>query len=629
MRQRLLLAAEIVAIIAWGLFITRPYQNPDLSRIPASHIEFNEYLALIPPNHFWTWAKECGWCALWNGSLNGGIPALADPYSSFLHPVVALPILLVGVPFGTKLSIVGAFIMAGLAQWWLARVLGLGRVARLWSAGMVMVAGHLAARMELGFYGLVISTAACSLVLPPLVALARHGSRRMAVVLGITLGLAAIAGQGYLQIALIFCFPALLIIMPREGGERWQRVRRYALAGVLAALFAAPLLLPLFHFMPNYTKYTDPQFESGQPFAYVLFNLVIDDPDFYSTRELGKLPYAYLYGNYVGWIPLAMALWALRGGRSGTETRTIIYLLVITLIPLVMISDWFLPALAGAAPAAWIAEQIQGMRYFSSMGGMAIPPLLALAAIGLDKLLHERPWRSLRDPRWLLAAPLLLALWQGWSYGTNWIRTIEMRPEVYPVLRELQTDDLQWIRASRWYHSHFIEPGVGMGFKFSQAYRPYQWKGREDPEPIIFLQYSEIPPEGMSLREKIDVVHIFALPPGNEYATVTHADGSRTICTAHGTGGSLDVLCDTPRPGRLTVKENNWVGWHASVDGAAVDMPAPTDEFYWLTVAELPAGRHTIRFRYRPWDVPLALVLFAGGLVLAGWQWRRRGGGDV
>jgi uncharacterized membrane protein YfhO len=42
----------------------------------------------------------------------------------------------------------------------------------------------------------------------------------------------------------------------------------------------------------------------------------------------------------------------------------------------------------------------------------------------------------------------------------------------------------------------------------------------------------------------------------------------------------------------------------------------------WLGV-NLPAGAHTVEFRYQPWDVPLGLVLSLAGMLLAVHEWHK------
>jgi uncharacterized membrane protein YfhO len=67
----------------------------------------------------------------------------------------------------------------------------------------------------------------------------------------------------------------------------------------------------------------------------------------------------------------------------------------------------------------------------------------------------------------------------------------------------------------------------------------------------------------------------------------------------------------------LTIKENRWAGWRATIAG----KNAPLLKGQWLAV-ELPAGRHTVRFRYRPWDAPLGIILSIFGLALAVYAWK-------
>ncbi len=163
LRSHAIIAAELLAIVLWAMVITGPYLNLDPAVIPIG----KEWTSGIQTHHLWTRVGECGWCALWNGSTRGGSPAFVDLHGSMLHPLVIFTTLGWGGVNGSKLALVGAFFMAGLAQWWLAYVLGLGWAARVWSATMAVAAGHLAARMELGAFGVVLSTAACALVLPP------------------------------------------------------------------------------------------------------------------------------------------------------------------------------------------------------------------------------------------------------------------------------------------------------------------------------------------------------------------------------------------------------------------------------------------------------------------------------
>jgi hypothetical protein len=610
----MLTTLELVALVVWTLFVTQPYLNMDPMVIPAGE----EYLAAIQSHHLWTRMDTCGWCAWWNDGVRGGAPASVDMYGSMLHPLVAVTNVLWGVRNGTKIALVGAFLLGGFAQWWLASVLNVGRVARLWSAGMAVVAGHLAGRMELGTFGLVLSTASCALVLPPLILVNRTGSRRSAVLLGVTLALAALAGQGYLQVGLLATAPAVLLLLPHD----WQQIarigRRYLLAVVIALLLAAPFLVPFVHFLPQFGKHTVAELQ-GQPLTYVLLNLVVNDVAFFYEHSpaLHKHIHPWLYINFVGWIPLFFVFWALRGARSASERWLSLYLLATAVIALWIASDGPLEALARAAPER-VMTSLRSMRYYPVIAGLAVPPLLGIAAIGLDKLLQRPAWngRFVLDVRWLLLIPLVFSLRAGWLFTSNWITVREMYPDVAPVLDALRTSEMQWVNTPHG-QFRFVEPAVRQGLKVGNGIRPWEWRGRMDPEPLLWVnQPDQPPPRDMTQQDMVAGFALYAGTPAREYARVLHADGSATVCLARGKGGHIDVACSIRQQGILTVKENNWTGWQAMVDGESLALR----DQRWLTVA-LPPGEHIVRFRYRPWDVPLGLGLCVLGIVLAGVAW--------
>ncbi|MBI3973707.1 MAG: hypothetical protein HY332_20725 [Chloroflexi bacterium] len=618
-------------ITVWTLVVTAPYLNFDPAAVPSGR----EYLSTIQHHHFWTWVKQCGPCAFWNGSVIGGVPALPDPYGSTLHPLVATTALVWGVPNGAKLALVGAFLMAGLAQWWLGRVFGLGRLACVWSACMAVAAGNLAGRMDLGAFAMVVSTAACAVVWPPLVLVMRTASRRAAVLLGVALGLAIISGQGYMQIALAFTLPVALVLLPRDTAQLRLRAKRLALAAGIALPLAAPMLVPFLHFQPYFYKDSDATFKSAQPLQYAPLNLVINDKQYYFTENLGRLPYPTVYVNYVGWIPVILAVAALGRLRASAsaEQRVILFLAALAVIALWVSSAAPFALLAQLGGGSAAARLFTSIRYPSMMAGLAIPGVLGLAAITLDRIVHT-PWPRLTlslgltpgaggrvertfapDLRWVLALPLLFALANEWAFSRAWIATERLNPSVTRVLEALRTPDLQWVDQP--FGEHFwVEASTGMGLKLSSGIHRWKWNGRALPESALVAS-REGPRPGMTPLATMEGIVISAALAGREYAAVEGA-GQRTVCAAHGVAGDVDVVCDAPHPGVLTVKENSWTGWGARVEG----RPATLLPGQWLAL-ELPAGRHTISFRYRPWDAFLGLLLCLAGAVLAAYSWWR------
>ena len=185
------------------------------------------------------------------------------------------------------------------------------------------------------------------------------------------------------------------------------------------------------------------------------------------------------------------------------------------------------------------------------------------------------------------------------------------------ILEALKTPDSQWI-SPPFGEQFWIEMAVGMGLKLNLGTQGWYWYNRTPPEPVREAARGvdrDVGDCGDSVRHALRRA---AAGAGREYAVVDEG-GSRTVCVARATAVDIDVQCNAPRPGTLTVRENSWAGWYAYVDG----QPAPLKASRWLTV-DLPPGSHTVELRYRPWDVPLGAILGLAGGTLAIYLWRRQ-----
>jgi hypothetical protein len=623
-RLRGQIAGEWLVVFLWTLIITRPYLSLDPWQYPTG----GEFLSSIQTHNVWTRALDCGLCALWNGDVRGGNPAFIDPHGSMLHPFVILFTLGWGVINGSKLTLVAAFLMAGLAQWWLARELRVGVVSRVYVACMAVAAGNLAGRMELGAFGVVLSTAGCALAFAALVAFGRRPTLRAAAVLGVTIALAIVAGQGYMQVGFAFMLPAALFLVPWREIQASLMLRRFLLAGVTAILLAGPFLVPFLHFLPQFYKDVDPTFGTAQPIAFVPLNLVINDYEFFLSPALHKMPYPHLNVNYVGWVPVCLALLGLTVKPAGGR-RVVACLAVSTFLAFWVASAEPLRWVVQSVPIQWLVTQFAGIRHPPQIAGLAVPPLLGLTAIGLDRLLSVQ-WPRLRvvvprsgepqgflaiDMRWLLAIPVVLSLLAARSFGQHWIASTHVGAGVLRVVEALKTPDLQWVNTPFGEH-FFVEPALESGLKLSMGIRTWNWKDRAFPEPVLEANRIGPPPGMQTVSGVVDGVPIYAAASGREYAVINHADGGRTICVAHGIGGDIDVSCSAPQAGLLTVLENSWSGWRATIDG----QPVPLQPGQWLA-ANLPSGSHVVQFRYRPWDVLLGIVMCLLGIVWAVYLW--------
>jgi hypothetical protein len=628
LRAHALTLAELVIIVLWAAVVARPYLAPDPQVVPAGI----EYLHHISPNHLWTRAQQCGLCALWNGAARGGFPALADVQGSALHPYVMVSTLLFGVSNGAKVTLFLAFATAGLAQWWLGRTLRLARPIRVWTALMAVAGGHLAGRMEGGVPGLVLSLAAFSLAFAALVALVHSGTRRSSVLFGIAFAMTLVAGQGYIQIGFALLLPLFAILIARGPVSVSLVLRRIALGIGLALLLAAPLLLPALHFLPQFSKFTDPAFAPAQPLRFTALNLLIDDSAFYRTEIVGKMAFPAVYANFIGWVPFVLAIWGV-GSRAVTgSARHGLFFAAWAVAALWLASAVPLRWLAAAIPLPAFRNFLYGVRFTPFLIGLAVPAILALSGIGLARV-AAAPWPRFRlsvggegggsvqarlDLKWLLVIPLAFALGQVYTFGREYIHTTRLPDDMQPALDALATSDAQWVNTpfGEWY---WAESAAGRNMKIALGTQPWTWAGREPPQPIRELSREATPPPGMTLAGLIGDLYLYAAGPGREYAAVTGADGSRSPCRAEGVGGNIDVACDAPAGGTLTVLENNWAGWQARIDGQPVALGAET----MLSLPVAP-GPHTVALRYRPRDAFAGLALLLIGVALAIYLWAAR-----
>jgi hypothetical protein len=292
---------------------------------------------------------------------------------------------------------------------------------------------------------------------------------------------------------------------------------------------------------------------------------------------------------------------------------------------------------ASAEPLRWLiaispvqafSEFLAGVRFTGIMAAMAVPFLIALSAIGLDRLTRlerltarlsldrgEKTGPTLRlDLRWLLLIPAVLAISDAWSFNSHWIRSNQLGDHVPLVVDALQTPDLQWVELPLGQH-FYVEPAVDAGLKISiDFFRTWHWRDEPQPEPMLEASIHGVS-DDMNERTRVEGIYINQ-NADNAYAMVWHGAGEATRCAAYGTGGDIDVQCELDQGGLLIVKERNWSGWKAHLDGEALRIRGNT----WLSV-ELPPGTHEVTFRYRPWDVWLGLFLFGVGLLLAGGLW--------
>jgi hypothetical protein len=603
---------EIGLIVSWALFVGAAYLDPN----PNLVVPGREWGMSIHTHYLWINFLKCGTCAFWNGSVNGGYPAFTELHGSALHPIVMLATWIFGALEGAEMSLIGAFAVAGIAQWWLSKELGLGRVTRLWVALIAAAGGHIAGRLEHGSFQTAFSTAMCSLVIPAIVATAK-GKRYGVPALALTAASAVVSGSGYMQIGIVVGMaPALLFLLFDHDFRPRPLWKKIVLAVGLTLLLSAPLLVPWVNNASIYVKDIEPNFNASQPIGYVILDLFIQDPGYYFADTFWKLPYPYLYTLFIGWIPMVFWCFGLFLSRK-EDHRWIGFLVIGAVVELVISSKEFLQTVASFFPIATI------LRNPSLIAGLAVPFILGVSAIGLDRLTNlnwpnlilsmKNSTLKLFSTKWLLAIPLLMSLWASYDFSQIWLYKAEPHPEIAESITELHTPSAEWVRTPFGEH-WFVAPAIAQGLKLTDVFDTFRWEGYEYPQPYLSAERHDASEEPVkTLVAQHYAISIF-LDETAEYAYVLDADGEKTACTASSAGGNIDVACRDAPAGRLIVDEKMWSGWKAGIDGEPAELLDPQ----WLSI-ETPAGTHTYTFRFRPWDVPLGIGLSVIGLALCIW----------
>lgn len=606
-------ALEVALIFGWALWLGSPY----LDLNPEVWPYMGEFAMSIQNHYNWQILFQCGGCFFWSGFSNGGAPSFIDMHSAWLHPLSILATLVFGAFNGGKILLVSGLFLSGLALWWTGKLLQLGTLPRMWMAFLAVSGGHITGRMEAASVPLVLSTAACSLVIPPAFALARQGDRKYTILLGLMLGQALLAGQGYLQIAmaisLVVAVAFLLISVKPDGLVIAPHWKEFILALGIAFLLAAPLFIPLFHATPFLQKHTDPDFNTAQPLRYALLNLVVDDEGFFLGEILERPPLPYVYINFIGWIPIILAIYGTL--TVPAESRKLSRSALLAIFAIYITTDARFLKIIAASPLGGL---VSGIRNPPLIQGFAVPFIIILAGLGLRSLL-QRNWAnwhfsllpagekrfSIRVQfKWpVVALVILLSLGFTARFAREWIRVYLPPIETQPIIAQLKTDEAQWVQTPFGDYA-WIPSAIENNLKIRFIFRPWHILGPDLPPP--YLEAVDIS------KGKSPPSYQISSSPDSQYAHVVAAGESVSPCRARAKGGYIDVTCDNQIEGKLIVYERFMPGWHAWRDGVKTNLRSKD----WLVVTA-PAGKHTYQFRYIPWDAPLGIGLALTTMILS------------
>jgi hypothetical protein len=192
---------------------------------------------------------------LWNPSMNGGLPALANPQAMYLFPFDLL-FLVLPVGAATNLVIVLNYLLAGAAMYLFCRRYLRHPAAALICATAYMLSFRYLAMIYSGWLPKMSMFALTPLVFWACDLVLENPTRRRSAGLALVGALTLL--QGDMQQLYYAAVAGVLWLAVRLAAAGWRgsagRISHLALAGVLAALLAAPALLPRLQFASLSTR---------------------------------------------------------------------------------------------------------------------------------------------------------------------------------------------------------------------------------------------------------------------------------------------------------------------------------------------------------------------------------------
>jgi hypothetical protein len=602
-------ALEMIPFILLSLFMTAPYMDFRQNYYPNGY----EYAVVSVGHYAWNLLSKCGACVFWNSQMDGGQPAFAELLGAFLHPMVMITTLLWGVINGSKIINIVYVMISGFSMWWFAKELGVRRLSRIWISLFGVLGGHLIGRFESGNIMYALSIPSACLLFPMVLRLNKQPTNKRIAALAVLMALTWLSGEGYIQVAVVFAwFPAFLLLLYETGKKKQEKWIAFGKSLLLSGILCGILILPAGHFMVSgMDKDSDPGFKDEQPMRYLPLNLVIGDAALLGQTYLGMDTFPYAHINFIDWTPVIFALIAGYFVLQQKNKRIFGAIYFSALLAMVISSREIYVFLAPYMP---FLAKLGAMGVASSM---MVPPILVMAAWGLDRILdlnwpkiikHHNQTRVKNEPvsiKLFIIIPILILSFKNiipFDRSYLHVHRVDISTE---ELAYAKTNDAQWVNPP----DDWIPILLGENRKIIMWGRHVTWKDRQRLAGYIgFINNPDNTVEIISQEKDFSVIR----RPEEFYATVKSGDNVYK-CNATSYGGIIDVTCDSPTNGVLTVLEYQFTGWYAWVDG----VPSPINDGDWLGV-NAPAGKHTYSFRYRPWDVYLGgfFTLLGIGLVI-------------
>lgn len=224
--------------------------------------------------------EKYGQIPTWNPYLSGGVPLVNNAFNYLFNPFASLPFLLLGPVQGGKIALMIGLLISGYSTWALAKVIGLGGLARVTTAALYMLSGAIIGKFHVGHFQLGLSLAWVPLVLAGLWWTLKSEDRRAPVLMAVAFALLFFSGNIYYSLhTLISCAViTLAYAFSREDQRwrvRWDRLRRVMIGGAFAVGLSALFFLPVWTVRAFVSHPGDPELVHRYPMFQAFANYVL------------------------------------------------------------------------------------------------------------------------------------------------------------------------------------------------------------------------------------------------------------------------------------------------------------------------------------------------------------------
>jgi hypothetical protein len=270
---------------------------------------------------------------LWNPVAGYGRSLIADPFLFFFNPFISGPMAILGIVNGTKVAVVLHLFIGGLGTWFLARVLGFERQARLWCSLLFMMSGAFASHLTAGQIQLSFSLSWLPWSITGLIWVFKNPSLIAVVFAAIAQALFFFSGNLYHQVyggfTLLLIGIVFMVDWDRAGLHRHHALS-FLQVGVLTLGLIAIQLLPLvasYSSIRNTGGFTagDHEFPGSQLPEHAILNYVVSDPEFQYSPILDKIPILQENYRFIGLAPFLLLLFLVPAFRQGNRREIIAF----------------------------------------------------------------------------------------------------------------------------------------------------------------------------------------------------------------------------------------------------------------------------------------------------------------